>query len=372
MPNKMDNKAIQIYIWLALVIVIFGIAAYYRSQVNKKKGNVSYMESEYSKVGTSLSTIIETDPTLTDRIINYYIASSYNSCCAGEFQDSYVTIGALKEVIKHGPRVLDFEIYSVDGKCVVAASPFDNEHLKGTYNSLPIGQVLAAVKDNAFSSPAPNGGDPLFLHFRIKSGRDDVYEPLANAIKSNFASQLMEAEWGFEGRLAADSGTGKVLVFEKLKTIIGKVIIIASQKNDNFKKPDNPFYELVNLAPGGGSLYFNQLRNHDVQYAGSADSIIKQTRNHLTLTMPDWSDINTNPPVMLHQSLGCQMICVNYQNMDKNMKYYLSCFNDYAFVLKPIDLRYSIKTLDCPDEPDVALSFAGKQYKTDQGVRITM
>ena len=364
MPIKTDNKSIQLYIWVALVMVIFGIAVYYQSQVGKKTGDVSNMKSEYTKVGgTSLSTITETDPTLTDRIINYYIASSYNSCCAGEFQDSYVTIPALKEVIAQGPRVLDFEIYSVDGKCVVAASPFDNEHLKGTYNSLPIGKVLAAV--NAFSSSAPNGGDPLFLHFRIKSEREDIYEPLANAIKSNFTSKLMEAEWGFEGHLGTDKGTGKVLVFEKLKTIIGKVIIIASQKNYNFRHPDNPFYELVNLTPG--FRHFNQLRNHDVQ-----SGPVPETKGHLTLTMPDWSDINTNPPVILHQSLGCQMICVNYQNMDKHMKFYLDYFDQYAFVLKPLDLRYIIKPLDCPEEPDVALSYEGNQYKTDQGVNITM
>ena len=370
MPSSTVNKMTQIYIWLGVVIVIFGIAAYYRSQVNKKTGNVSNMKSEYTKVGTSLSTITGTDPTLTDRIMNYYIASSYNSCCAGDFQDSYVTIGALKETIKHGPRVLDFEIYSVGGKCVVAASPFDNEHLKGTYNSLPIGQVMAAVKEHAFSSHAPNGGDPLFLHFRIKSEREDVYEPLANAIKFNFGSKLMEAEWGYEGRSGSNHSESKSLGFEKLITIIGRVIIIASQKNDNFRKIDNPFYELVNL--GSPSLYFNHLRNHDVQYAGSADGLIERNKGCVMLTMPDWSDVNTNPPVMIHQSLGCQMICVNYQNMDKNMKYYLDFFKHYAFVLKPIELRYIVEELDCPPPPDEALSFAGKQYTTEQGVKIIM
>ena len=44
------------------------------------------MESVYLKKPSQLSTITDSDPTLTDSIFNYYIASSYNSCCAGHFK----------------------------------------------------------------------------------------------------------------------------------------------------------------------------------------------------------------------------------------------------------------------------------------------
>lgn len=363
------NSALNLYMWLAIVIAIFGVVAYYRTQVNKRTANVKNMESIYEKKKTQLSTITDSDPTLRDKIFNYYIASSYNSCCAGEFQDSYVTLDALKQVIKSGARVLDFEIYSVNGKCVVAASAFDNEHLKGTYNSLPIETVIKTVNDNAFTN-APNNGDPLFLHFRIKSEREDVYEPLATSIKTHFAPKLMEAMWGYEGRAGSNSDESKNLAFEPLMYIRNKVIIMGSQKNNNFKKQGNPFYELVNF--GSDSLYFTSLRNHDVQYASSVDEMRGLNKDRLALTMPDWSEVNTNPPAALHQSLGCQMICMNYQNMDKNMRYYLEFFNDngYAFVLKPPELRYIVEELDCPAPPDPALSYAARSYHSDQGVQI--
>ena len=367
-------SVINIYMWLAIVITIFGIVAYYRTQINKKTDNVNNMESIYLEKKTQLSTINDSDPTLTDSIFNYYIASSYNSCCAGEFQDSYVTTDALKEVIKAGARVLDFEIYSVDGKCVVAASAFDNEHLKGTYNSLPIDTVLKVINDTALSDSAvvsaPNAGDPLFLHFRIKSDREDIYEPLAKSIKKNFAPKLMEAMWGYEGRAGPNSTDSRNLGFEPLMYIRNKVIIMASQKNNNYKKEDNPFYELVNF--GSTSLYFDNLRNHDVQYTGSVEELRHRNKDRLALTMPDWSEINTNPPAALHQSLGCQMICMNYQNMDKNMRYYLEFFNEngYAFVLKPADLRYIPVVLKCPPPQDPSVSYAAKSYKSDQGVEI--
>ena len=148
---------------------------------------------------------MHSDPKYNDPLLNFYIASSYNSCCAGDFQDSYVTLDPLEEIIFHGARVLDFAVYSVDGKAVVAASPFQNPNIKGTYNSIPIDKVLQRVSQLAFSSAkCANPGDPLFLHFRIKSNRKDVYPPLTSAIKSNFAGKLLDARWSFEGREAAD------------------------------------------------------------------------------------------------------------------------------------------------------------------------
>ena len=43
--------------WLAIVITIFGIVAYYRTQINKKTDNVNNMESIYLEKKTQLSTI---------------------------------------------------------------------------------------------------------------------------------------------------------------------------------------------------------------------------------------------------------------------------------------------------------------------------
>ena len=147
------------------------------------------MEQLYSgdTFSPTISSINNTDSRFKDRLFSYYIASSYNSCCAGDFQDSYVSVDPLKEIIFHGARVLDFAIYSVDGTAVVAAGPDNSTTLKGTYNSLPVNKVLSTVRNLAFAGgTCPNPSDPLFLHFRIKSNRQDVYPILAQAIKSNF------------------------------------------------------------------------------------------------------------------------------------------------------------------------------------------
>jgi len=365
------SSALTKYIWFAVLLVIIGILVYYRMQIAKKKGSWERMEKAYSgdTFAPQISEINNVDPKFKNKLFDYYIASSYNSCCAGDFQDSYVSTEPLKEILLHGARVLDFAIYSVGGTAVVAAGPDNSTTLKGTYNSLPINQVLAAVKNLAFSSgTAPNANDPLFLQFRIKSNRQDVYPPLAEAIKSNFGPRLLDATWGFDsGEGRGDGVETKNLGNVPLLDLQGKVIIIAHQDNHNFRDKDNPFFELINL--GSSNAYFQQLRNHAVIYTYSMEDTKGFNKTGMTLSMPDWSEINTNPPAIAQQALGVQMICMNYQNLDKQMKFYLNFFNENgsAFVLKPPYLRYIPKEIPCPPPQNPKLTFAPQKYTAIPG-----
>jgi len=370
--TRFASSVVTKYIWFLVLLAIIGILVYYRTQIGKKTGSWRRMEKSYEgdAFAPKIASINSVDARFNDKLFSYYIASSYNSCCAGDFQDSYVSVEPLKEIIFHGARVLDFAIYSMNGNTVVAAGPDNSTTLKGTYNSLPVNEVLSTVRGLAFAGgTCPNPDDPLFLHFRIKSNRQDVYPALAEAIKSNFGPKLLDATWGFEGRAGIGDGSyeTKDLGNEPLLNLRNKVIILAHQENDNYKDKENPFYELVNL--GSGSAYFQQKRNHAIQYTPSAAELKEYNKNHITLTMPDWSEINVNPPAMLHQTLGCQMICMNYQNLDKQMQFYLNFFNDEgtAFVLKPDYLRYVPVKIPCPPAPDPKLTFAPQKYNLPWG-----
>ena len=117
-------------------IIIFIIIFYIISQVTKKKDNINYIEKSYkiydantdSKEYTSFIEIENGDyeyPTKngedgksTGRLCDYFIASSYNSCCSGDFKNDYVDIEALKNVIKRGARVLDFQLFYINDNIV--------------------------------------------------------------------------------------------------------------------------------------------------------------------------------------------------------------------------------------------------------------
>ena len=62
-------------------------------------------------------------------------------------------------------------------------------------------------------------------------------------------------------------------------------------------------------------------------------------------------------------------IDIFYQNLDKQMKYYLNYFNEEgtAFVLKPEYLRYVPVKIPCPPPPNPKLTFAPQKYDLPWG-----
>ena len=78
--------------------------------------------------------------------------------------------------------------------------------------------------------------------------------------------------------------------------------------------------------------------------------------------MPDLNSSDRNMPVSLHLKYGVQMPCMNFQNSDSNLQFYITFFNNNkgAFVLKPINLRYIPKPMKPPTPQNPKLSFARK------------
>ena len=375
--NPTSKMALLIYIWIAIIILIAVITYTSVSADRQIANNDSKISRAYQKYPPQISNINSTDAKFkfnnsdgTGSLCDYYIASSYNSCCGGDFQSNYVSITPLKNVIFHGARVLDFAIYSINNNLVVAASPNDSFYIKGTYNSIPLGGekgVLSTIDKYAFTSgTAPNPEDPLFIHLRIKTDKKNIYGTLTNYVKNAFPRKLLNATYGYEGRSDAPGG-GKNLATEPLLNLRGKVIIICDQINKNYR--GTPFEELVNIS--GDSAYFKEYHNYDIQYTHNPESLQDFNKQNITLTMPDMSAQNNNISPSLHFSYGCQMVCMNYQNLDNNMKFYLDKFNSAgtAFILQPDHLRYYPVTITAPPQQNPKLSYASREidlpmYKT--------
>ena len=62
------------------------------------------------------------------------------------------------------------------------------------------------------------------------------------------------------------------------------------------------------------------------------DSLIEYNKKQMSIVMPDLSSLNTNQSAALQQKYGCQMTCMNYQNLDTNLSYYLKFFQSSAFM----------------------------------------
>ena len=59
------------------------LLAYYNRQITKKNTQIAKMTRNLSTIPISMASINGTDGQFQYKLRDYYIASSYNSCCAG-------------------------------------------------------------------------------------------------------------------------------------------------------------------------------------------------------------------------------------------------------------------------------------------------
>ena len=110
------ERKLEIFLYAVAAIVILGVYFYYNRQITKKNTEITTMTDTLAKIPMQMAGINGLDTMYQYRLRDYYIASSYNSCCAGQFLDDYVSLEALSNVLKKGARLVDFEIYSFGGK----------------------------------------------------------------------------------------------------------------------------------------------------------------------------------------------------------------------------------------------------------------
>jgi len=351
-----NNVVLADYLLLIIIIcVVIGLSLYINTQITKKKSNNKNMKNYLNYIENIISNTNPNDAQYQFDLRDYYIMSSYNSCCNGEFENSYVTTDALKQVIQRGCRVLDFEIYSLNNKPVIAASASENYYHKGTYNAIPFDRAMNVIDENAFaSSTAPNFNDPLILHFRIKTFKIEMLDDMANILSKTFADKRLPNQYNYEYG-------GENLTAEPLKNFMGKVIIVVDASNKLYKT--SKLDEIINIT--SDSIFIQQLRDYDVKFTPSVDELINSNKKNMAITMPDLKADNDNINPGLHFKMGCQMVCMNFQNVDSNLIYYLEEFNTNgsAFMLKPESLRYVKVYAENPTAQNPELSYAPKQLK---------
>ena len=361
---KFSNKDMLFYFLVFIVIILITmISSYFTSINNRKKNNNSIMDSFYknNNFGAKIRNTSTNDATYQHSLRDYYIMSSYNSCCGGDFYNDYVDLEPLRKVISQGARVLDFEIYDIphskNKRCAIAASSTNSVYQKGTFNYLDFGEVMSTIQKNAFnSSTCPNYQDPLFLHFRLKTNNTTVMNEMGTSLKSVFKNQLLGPEYGkeYDGN---NLGTMKLSELKAPHNGISKpnVVILADKSNMNFEGTD--FENYVNMA--SGSNFLQLLRDYDVKYTPNSNNMINHNKKNMAITMPDYNRSSENGNISLHFAYGCQMICMCFQEPDSNLEYYMGKFTDNgtAFILKPENMRYQVTYLTQPKAQDPKLSY---------------
>ena len=331
---SMDSM-MPIFFMIFGIVVVLGLIWYIRQLAMNTASNACYRLSEQERV-TTLSSISYTDTMYELPLHSYMIKTSYNSCATGPFKRSWVDLCALTSVISQGCRVLDFEVYNIHDEPAVAASSTTEFYEKGTYNSIPFGDVIQCIAENAFTpSKCPNSNDPLFLNFRIKSANKDIYNKMALALEK-LDDRMLSSEYSYE---YLKDKTSSNLSNVSVHKLIGKVIVMVDTKTIQIQ--DSKLYEYVNIA--GNSMFMRIMDNETIQHDNQSETI-DFNKCQITMSTPVLADRAVNYDATIMKSYGVQMIAMcfqtNYAN-DVNLQVYIQWFNDArsAFLIKPLRLR---------------------------------
>ena len=337
------------FVILGLIIVVLPLSVSLGRSIRKDRCDKK-LDNIYNGEGTKI-TLLNDSSDNQYRLRDYYIKSSYNSCCCGDFSDSFVSYNALKVLISQGVRFFDFEIYSVKGKSVIAASKDDNFNIKGTLNHLPIINVFKllnqkACNENVTGTICPNPTDPLFINLRIKSNQNDIFQQIGSALDI-FSDKLLHKKH----RKYASSCQGYSLGNEGLLCLKNSVIIICDKPS---RELPPELKEAVNM--NSNSSFLQSLRYSNAVHS-DLNELKTYNKKNMSIIMPDYNTLALNDGGwdILHNN-GCQFICMNFQTDNGNLKNYLNIFEDKlsAFVLKPECLRYKPTYIKIPDENIIA------------------
>ncbi len=378
MTNMMKNKKyfLAIFLFLVILLIVFALAYHINSTLGKKESNNQAMIQGYKDVGgTEIGSINSSNVNHKHLLRDYYVMSSHNTCCGGNLEKDFVDLVPLNETIKRGARLLDFEIYSLDGEPVIAAGEESSANgkylLKGTYNSISFSKAMNQVKMMAFSgSVAPNPNDPLFLSFRIKSNNRNIFRSMTSVLTKAFSGYFLSQKYGYDGKYTVDGRD--IIANIPILDLRRKVIIIVEDLNNNYR--GTPFEALVNMSgkakDGSGMPFVNIYKNIDVTQVYDKKSMINENKKFIGITRPDFTKVKINPPAAIHHQLGNQMVMMNFSEIDANLLQYIKFFSDSgtAFRLKPDHLRYFEKKIAKPKQQEKKLSYGPRKMSMLGGV----
>lgn len=354
--NNNDISATMVILLVTVTILLVGVA-YYWYYSRKQSANCNAMTTVYGELNGRIRSISPQQEQFQHGFRDYYIKSAYNCCSGGNYKNDYVDLCALKNVLKQGVRGLDFEVFSIDDQPVIATSTTDNFFIKETFNYVPLTDAMKVIRDYAFStSTAPNANDPIVLHFRIKSNHMPMYDNFAKLLES-YDSLLLSKEYDSEF-YGQNFGT------VPLTKLMGKIIIIVDKSNPSFMECP-AFYKFVNMT--SNSVFMRALHYYDIKFTPDMNELIEYNKQNMTIGMPDKGPNPSNPSSAVMRETGVQMLAMRYQNVDANIEENDVFFDNagFAFVLKPIELRYVPVTIEMPDAQNPDVSFATKTVESN-------
>ena len=353
----MDEDFVSYMIIGIVFVILICLIGYIIYLTKLDSSNCGFINNLYPSVDGNIKPISANDSDCSGCLYDYYIKTAYNACSGGSYKNDFVNLCNLKAVIKQGVRCLDFEIYSVDNKPVVATSTQDSYYVKETFNSVSFADVMNTITSYAFAGgTCPNPTDPIIIHLRIKSNNQNIYSKMADIFKS-YDSVMLGKDYSFESS-GTNLGITPLLKFQK------KIILIVEKVNNAFLE-NKGFLEYVNLT--SNSMFMRAYNYESVKNNPDITELTNYNRKNMTIVFPDKGRNPVNPNGIICREYGCQMVAMRYQYVDNYLEENALFFDraSYAFSLKPQALRYTPVTIPDPTPQNPDYSYATREVTSD-------
>ena len=334
------------------------------------------------------------------KLVDYYIASSYNTPCIEDQHYDYVSDDIIISALNSGARFIQIpicqqEVYYESPPVIGTAEK--GKTLITSLNTLDVVSTFNNILSYAFKHKGQKLNYPLFIQLVLHTKSTHTLNILHDIIVSVFKDLILKPDKYYKYPIG----------LEKLCKLLNRVVFFCSDnyqesKLKNIIIPTDNLYQELHFDELGkfnvteDKFYTNdyhkmlsekeQERSHQLftELYPNLESLITENKNNknnnnndknrnigdeilmnedilnnlstfnkvgLTLVYPHRpEDVNTkNYEFKEALTYGCQFICMNYQNPDKNIYNYIDIFKETSFRLKPSGLRFTELQISLPD-----------------------
>jgi len=217
---------------------------------------------------------------------SFHIKSSINTAYDGKA----ISTDMIVYVLSRGYRFIDFEVYydsESDIKDAIVGFS-DNGSYPATSNvDVTLSDALKITLINAFSSPVPNPGDPLFIQirpmYRLLESTDDAKTTntkIGNNLQLNAHIQRSLAI------LDSERFKGKVSENSNISDIMRKVIIVMDTESNKMNTKSKELVAMINMSPQNKTITTYTMGNmKELKEKNGLLEIMPYDANHAISTM---------------------------------------------------------------------------------------
>lgn len=320
--------------------------------------------------------------TMSYLIKDYYIPASYRSYSACNPEYDVSSISAIKYCLDKGARFIHLDINFHGTNCnaediipiITATDDYKEEPIGKCFTAPTLEEVLKMISQVAWART----NSPLFIYLEFRTTPNDyLYAEVGNLINKYLYHHLLPSEYGYSYSPICDIEmsvamnkviiiTNRVRTVAKLDGFVNGIILPPNQEKEAGAVEQR--ISVLAIEEVGENAVYELIGYNEMKQKQTID-FNKQNLSYAYLNMEAPESILENPKNEIQNldyeniyPFGIQILAMNYQNPDNNLKKYCEFFQNGCFKLKPEELRYIPKPLPQIEGQHPELTFESRRY----------